>query len=79
MLMTWMLCVRTVPHTRFAEVRRSVSRAAYVPPEGGLFANLFSTVLSAISVKPTTYVEGDDVEGSDVGRARGRRTAAPSG
>ena len=48
----------------FSEVRASVSRAAYVPPEGGMWANLISSVLSTVSVKPSGYVEGDDVEGT---------------
>ena len=56
------------PRRRFATVRASVSRAAYVPPEGGMWANLLSSALSTVSVKPSGYVDGTDVEGARLGR-----------
>jgi hypothetical protein len=62
---------------RFSAVRTSVSRGAYVPPEGGMWAILASALLSTVSVKPTGYVQGDDVEGRSGRLSRVRTTCRP--
>jgi len=48
---------------RFVDVKKSVSKASFVGEDGGMWSHAASTVLSYFSIKPTSYVEGDDVQG----------------
>jgi len=49
--------------TRFVSVKRSVSEAAYVTPNGGLWSFALSWVLAKVSFEQTGMVEGNDVGG----------------